>query len=249
MVKYFVGLFMYLVFCFESVSNQPGQLILHRFHGACVDITEEVAEMMELKNEKFFCEPCDERVQGKTPLQSTLFLLFCLVSLPSWAVYAGRYGARVPPYLFDKNIYIKKNELCLLPMHATAFPPYLWPVPRWTIVYLSHIYYSSHHSLHSIGHIYKYPLPSSLSRPFVAHTEFAPPPFSLSLLLYLTSTRPFAQHFLSSLLFIILSPFLSSFVLGTHFSLSLALAHTQTHSRTNTHTQTNTCTYLTVRVQ
>ncbi|KAF9128681.1 PHD finger protein 3 [Mortierella sp. 14UC] len=33
------------------------------FHGACVDITEEVAEMMELKNEKFFCEPCDERVQ------------------------------------------------------------------------------------------------------------------------------------------------------------------------------------------
>ncbi|KAF8948313.1 hypothetical protein BGZ47_005615 [Haplosporangium gracile] len=34
------------------------------FHGACVDITEEVAEMMELKNEKFFCEPCDERVQA-----------------------------------------------------------------------------------------------------------------------------------------------------------------------------------------
>ncbi|KAF9900191.1 PHD finger protein 3 [Linnemannia zychae] len=33
------------------------------FHGACVDITEEVAEMMELKNEKFFCEPCDERMQ------------------------------------------------------------------------------------------------------------------------------------------------------------------------------------------
>ncbi|KAF9142890.1 PHD finger protein 3 [Mortierella sp. GBA39] len=34
------------------------------FHGACVDITEEVAEMMELKNEKFFCEPCDDRVQA-----------------------------------------------------------------------------------------------------------------------------------------------------------------------------------------
>ncbi|KAG0064182.1 Death-inducer obliterator 1 [Linnemannia elongata] len=34
------------------------------FHGACVDITEEVAEKMELKNEKFFCEPCDDRVQA-----------------------------------------------------------------------------------------------------------------------------------------------------------------------------------------
>ncbi|KAF9091962.1 PHD finger protein 3 [Mortierella sp. AD031] len=34
------------------------------FHGACVDITDETAEMMELKNEKFFCEPCDERVQA-----------------------------------------------------------------------------------------------------------------------------------------------------------------------------------------
>ncbi|KAF9927454.1 hypothetical protein FBU30_003253 [Linnemannia zychae] len=34
------------------------------FHGACVDITEEIAEMMELKNEKFFCEPCEEKVQA-----------------------------------------------------------------------------------------------------------------------------------------------------------------------------------------
>lgn len=48
------------------MSNQQGHFILRRFHGACVDITEEVAEKMELKNEKFFCEPCDDRVQGKT---------------------------------------------------------------------------------------------------------------------------------------------------------------------------------------
>ncbi|KAI8599317.1 hypothetical protein EDD21DRAFT_380197 [Dissophora ornata] len=33
------------------------------FHGACVDITDEIAELMELKNEKFFCDPCTEKLK------------------------------------------------------------------------------------------------------------------------------------------------------------------------------------------
>ncbi|KAF9109674.1 PHD finger protein 3 [Mortierella sp. AM989] len=33
------------------------------FHGACVDITDEVAELMGLKNEKFFCDPCTEKLK------------------------------------------------------------------------------------------------------------------------------------------------------------------------------------------
>ncbi|KAI7828627.1 hypothetical protein BC939DRAFT_61810 [Gamsiella multidivaricata] len=35
------------------------------FHGACVDVTDEIAELMELKNEKFFCDPCTEKLKGK----------------------------------------------------------------------------------------------------------------------------------------------------------------------------------------
>ncbi|KAF9402877.1 PHD finger protein 3 [Mortierella sp. AD011] len=33
------------------------------FHGACVDITDEIAELMGLKNEKFFCDPCTEKLK------------------------------------------------------------------------------------------------------------------------------------------------------------------------------------------
>ncbi|KAF9439363.1 hexokinase A [Entomortierella beljakovae] len=33
------------------------------FHGACVDVTAEVAELMGLKNEKFFCDPCTEKLK------------------------------------------------------------------------------------------------------------------------------------------------------------------------------------------
>ncbi|KAF9205598.1 PHD finger protein 3 [Haplosporangium sp. Z 27] len=33
------------------------------FHGACVDITDEIAELMRLKNEKFFCDPCIEKLK------------------------------------------------------------------------------------------------------------------------------------------------------------------------------------------
>ncbi|KAI1311039.1 glucokinase [Mortierella claussenii] len=35
------------------------------FHGACVDITDEIAELMELKNEKFFCDPCTEKLEAR----------------------------------------------------------------------------------------------------------------------------------------------------------------------------------------
>ncbi|KAF9364228.1 PHD finger protein 3 [Mortierella sp. NVP85] len=35
------------------------------FHGACVDVTDEIAEMMELKNEKFFCDPCTELLKAR----------------------------------------------------------------------------------------------------------------------------------------------------------------------------------------
>ncbi|KAG0032800.1 hypothetical protein BGZ82_006377 [Podila clonocystis] len=36
------------------------------FHGACVDITDEIANIMELKNEKYFCEPCTEIMKAKS---------------------------------------------------------------------------------------------------------------------------------------------------------------------------------------
>lgn len=71
--------------------NHPGQLILHRFHGACVDITEEVAEKMELKNEKFFCEPCEDRVQGKTHYYYSQYSFFW----PSLTAGCRRTGRRV----------------------------------------------------------------------------------------------------------------------------------------------------------
>ncbi|KAF9972076.1 hypothetical protein BGZ65_010031, partial [Modicella reniformis] len=35
------------------------------FHGACVDVTDEIAELMELKNEKFFCDPCTELLKAR----------------------------------------------------------------------------------------------------------------------------------------------------------------------------------------
>ncbi|KAG0345826.1 PHD finger protein 3 [Podila humilis] len=36
------------------------------FHGACVDITEEIATIMDLKNEKYFCDPCLEILKEKS---------------------------------------------------------------------------------------------------------------------------------------------------------------------------------------
>ncbi|KAF9374666.1 PHD finger protein 3, partial [Podila verticillata] len=36
------------------------------FHGACVDITDEIANVMELKNEKYFCDPCTEIIKAKS---------------------------------------------------------------------------------------------------------------------------------------------------------------------------------------
>ncbi|KAG0052671.1 PHD finger protein 3 [Gryganskiella cystojenkinii] len=39
------------------------------FHGACVDITDEIAEMMDLKNEKYFCDPCTEKLKERAKTQ------------------------------------------------------------------------------------------------------------------------------------------------------------------------------------
>ncbi|KAF9957425.1 hypothetical protein BGZ72_001850 [Mortierella alpina] len=36
------------------------------FHGACVDITDEMAQIMELKNEKFFCDPCTDKLKARS---------------------------------------------------------------------------------------------------------------------------------------------------------------------------------------
>lgn len=49
----------------------------YRFHGACVDVTDEIAEMMELKNEKFFCDPCTELLKGKTVFLSSRSIVQC----------------------------------------------------------------------------------------------------------------------------------------------------------------------------
>ncbi|KAF9572305.1 glucokinase [Mortierella alpina] len=35
------------------------------FHGACIDITDEIAQIMELKNEKFFCDPCTDKLKAR----------------------------------------------------------------------------------------------------------------------------------------------------------------------------------------
>ncbi|KAF9933875.1 PHD finger protein 3 [Mortierella alpina] len=36
------------------------------FHGACVDITDEMAQIMELKSEKFFCDPCTDKLEARS---------------------------------------------------------------------------------------------------------------------------------------------------------------------------------------
>ncbi|KAF9584929.1 glucokinase, partial [Lunasporangiospora selenospora] len=43
------------------------------FHGACVDITDEIAELMGLKNEKFFCDPCAEKLKDANGNDKVLY--------------------------------------------------------------------------------------------------------------------------------------------------------------------------------
>lgn len=49
----------------ESIELTFSVCKYRRFHGACVDITDEIANVMELKNEKYFCDPCTEIMKGK----------------------------------------------------------------------------------------------------------------------------------------------------------------------------------------
>ncbi|GJJ72215.1 hypothetical protein EMPS_04572 [Entomortierella parvispora] len=39
------------------------------FHGACVDITDEIAHLMELKDEKYFCDTCTETLKERSKTQ------------------------------------------------------------------------------------------------------------------------------------------------------------------------------------
>ncbi|ORY99536.1 hypothetical protein BCR41DRAFT_218193 [Lobosporangium transversale] len=63
------------------------------FHGACVDVTDEIAELMELKNEKFFCDPCTEKLKGKM----MLLLLYFLCSVYSQFVF---FWIRISLFVF-----------------------------------------------------------------------------------------------------------------------------------------------------
>ncbi|KAG0339339.1 PHD finger protein 3, partial [Podila horticola] len=52
------------VYCYCQKPDD-GEVMI-QFHGACVDITDEIANIMELKNEKYFCEPCTEIMKAKS---------------------------------------------------------------------------------------------------------------------------------------------------------------------------------------